>query len=58
MIKEIINKGTRFNRFIIIEELEQHIKPSGQKIRMFNCLCDCGNIKKVSISDCNGSTLV
>ena len=51
MIKEIINKGTRFNRFIIIEELEQHIKPSGQKIRMFNCLCDCGNIKKVSISD-------
>jgi hypothetical protein len=51
MKKLIINNGQRFNHLIINKEIEQYIKPSGEKIRMFECLCDCGNIKKISLSD-------
>jgi hypothetical protein len=51
MKKIIVNNGEKFNRLTIIQEIEKHIKPSGEKIRMFECLCDCGNIKKVSLSD-------
>jgi hypothetical protein len=51
MKKIIVNNGERFNRLTIIQEIEKHTKPSNEKIRMFECLCDCGNIKKVSLSD-------
>ena len=46
-----VKKGDRFGRLVVVKELKQHIQPSGKKRRMFFCLCDCGNKKKVGL-DC------
>lgn len=40
--------GRRFGRLVVIKEVDPHIKPSGQKITMYKCICDCGNYKTVS----------
>ena len=32
--------GKRFGRLGVIEEVEPHIKPSGQKIAMYKCICE------------------
>lgn len=40
MSLEII--GSHFGLLVAIEEVERHIKPSGQKERMFLCKCSCG----------------
>ena len=34
--------GKRFGRFIVLNRLPNHITPSGQNLRMWHCLCDCG----------------
>lgn len=44
--KEMI--GERFERLVVVSEEEPHIKPSGQKIAMYKCVCDCGNYVVVS----------
>lgn len=35
--------GKRFTRLVVVSEIKPHIKPSGQKVAMYKCLCDCGN---------------
>ena len=35
--------GDRFGRLVVISESGCHIKPSGQKLKKWLCLCDCGN---------------
>ena len=34
---------SRFGRLTVIKEAEIYINQSGRRIRMFECLCDCGN---------------
>lgn len=39
--------GAKIGRFTVIRECERKIKPSGQKVIMFLCKCECGNLKKI-----------
>ena len=48
MSEKINMIGKRYGRLVVIEEVAQHIKPSGQKISMYKCICDCGNYKIAS----------
>lgn len=48
-----ITIGERFNRLVILKEVEPEIqygkKKWGQKIRRVQCLCDCGNITETRL---------
>lgn len=46
----IIENGTIFNKWIVKNEIEPHIQPSGQIKRQFECICQCGNIGIVQLS--------
>lgn len=48
MSKKIDMIGRRYGRLVVIEEVEPHTKPSGQREAMYKCLCDCGNYKVIS----------
>lgn len=39
--------GQRFGRLLVIKQSEDHIQPSGRRRAMWECLCDCGNVKDV-----------
>jgi hypothetical protein len=39
-----IKSGDKYGRLTIVKEVKQHITPSGQIKRKFNCVCECGNI--------------
>lgn len=43
MSKLIDLTGQRFGRLVVIKRASDHIKPSGQKEKMWACQCDCGN---------------
>ena len=45
-----IKSGDRYNRLTIVKEVEVYIAPNGDKRRMFECLCECGNRKNVIIN--------
>lgn len=45
-----IEKPKKYGRLTIIRELERGVKPSGQKYRRVECLCECGNKKIVHLS--------
>ncbi len=45
--------GRRFVRFIVQRELEPRLLPCGQKVRQFECLCDCGTIFTVRLGCLN-----
>jgi selenocysteine-specific translation elongation factor len=42
-----IEKGMRFGRLVIIEEVEPHRSPGGQSHRKVKVQCDCGNVHDV-----------
>lgn len=42
--------GQRFGRLVVIERVDSHIQPSGQRKTRWLCKCDCGNEKIVSSS--------
>ena len=42
--------GQRFGRLVVIERVESHIQPSGQRKTRWLCQCDCGNTKIVQYS--------
>lgn len=48
MPKAIEMIGRRFGRLIVIKEAPSRIKPSGNAVRRFLCLCDCGTEKVFS----------
>jgi hypothetical protein len=48
--KLLIEQGDRYGRLTIVKEEEQKLKPSGEKIRVFNCDCDCGNNKNIYLT--------
>ena len=56
MIKVEVNTGDRFGRLTIIQELPQHISPSGSKARKFLCKCDCGNTTEVWLTSLRRGT--
>lgn len=39
--------GQRFGRLLVLENVESYVKPSGGKVAMWKCKCDCGNIVTV-----------
>lgn len=39
--------GKRFGRLIVLEEAERTRSPKGVSIRVWKCMCDCGNILNV-----------
>lgn len=43
MSAKIDMKGKRFGKLFVLHEAESYIKPSGQKVTMWHCKCDCGN---------------
>lgn len=44
-----IKTGDRFNYLTVISELPKRVLPSGQKIRMIECVCDCGKRTNVAL---------
>ena len=51
-----INTGDRFNLLTIVNEIESYINPSSnQKIRRFECQCDCGIVKNITLAIENDS---
>lgn len=43
MSKAIDLVGQRFGNLTVISKDESYVKPSGQKVAMWKCMCDCGN---------------
>ena len=41
--KIIIEKGQKFGKLSVIEEIESKRNSFGKKVRYFSCSCDCGN---------------
>ena len=39
----MISAGNRYGRLVVISESCYHVKPSGQRLKKWLCLCDCGN---------------
>lgn len=48
MSQKIDMIGKRFGRLVVVSEEVPHTKPSGQKVSMYKCICDCGNYAVVS----------
>lgn len=46
-----ITPGTRFGRLVIIREVDSHRTPDGTVCRIFECRCDCGEIRAVRMRD-------
>jgi hypothetical protein len=46
-----IELGSKYGKLTIVEEVEPNIQPSGQTQRKFSCLCDCGNIINIQLSN-------
>ena len=39
--------GMRFGRLVVVNRAEDGGKPDGKKYPYWNCLCDCGNMKRI-----------
>lgn len=39
--------GQRFGNLTVLSKDESYIKPSGQKVTMWKCICSCGKIISV-----------
>ena len=39
--------GKRFGRLVVVRRVSDHIKPNGKKLVMWECKCDCGNVKEI-----------
>ena len=48
-IRTEVKPGDKYGRLTVIKEVEKHIRPSGQKVRMVLCSCECDG-KEVKIS--------
>ena len=42
--------GQRFNKLIVVEELGLRKRPCGKNVKLWKCLCDCGNYTVVDTS--------
>lgn len=43
--------GLRFGKLVVVSLAEPRRQPSGRSIRMWNCVCDCGNTTKTSATN-------
>lgn len=43
MAKFIDLTGQRFGNLLVVKRSDDHIEPSGKKVTMWECLCDCGS---------------
>lgn len=52
MSQEIeVKSGDKYGRLTIVKEVEPHLSPTNRKIRKFECVCECGNITNVILSN-------
>ena len=45
-----INTGDRYGQLTIVKEVEPYVSPSGEKKRLFQCKCDCGEVVPVKLN--------
>jgi hypothetical protein len=48
--KITINSGEKYGNLTVLKEVESIIDTFGQTVRIFSCICICGNIKKVRMN--------
>ena len=46
-MKHIEMIGKRYGKLTVIERAEDYVTPTGRRIVMYKCLCDCGRIKDI-----------
>lgn len=58
-VSTVISVGDRYGRLVVIEEVERHIYPTGEKRRKFLMQCDCGSPPKTFLTSSfrNGTTV-
>ena len=58
MSAEIDISGKRFGRLVAVKKVGHHIRKSGRKDVVWECMCDCGNLVNVKKSNLkNGGTV-
>jgi hypothetical protein len=45
-----IKIGDNYGKLTIVKESQPHRLPSGKTKRMFECLCECGNVKNIRLT--------
>jgi hypothetical protein len=40
--KTVDLSGQRFGKLLVLQKAKPHVKPDGQRVTMYKCLCDCG----------------
>lgn len=40
--------GLKFERLTVIERVADHVEPSGRRVAMWKCVCDCGSVVTVN----------
>lgn len=56
-LKTIKMIGKKYGRWTVIDEAGYHTEPSGDKVRLYTCQCDCGEIRDIIGSSLrNGSS--
>lgn len=48
MSQKIDMRNKRFGKLLVLRESKPHTKPSGQKVTMWTCKCDCGKVVDVA----------
>ena len=49
-----VKSGDKYGRLTVIKEVEPHITPTNQKVRKFECVCDCGSKKSIILKNLRG----
>lgn len=47
----VIKQGERYGRLTVVQEIDSILNAQNKKVRIFNCVCDCGNHKIVRYSN-------
>lgn len=42
MSRTVDLSGQRFGKLLVLERTKPHVRPNGQRVTMYKCLCDCG----------------
>ena len=43
--------GQKFGMLIVLEQIEDYVRPNGQREAQYRCQCDCGNFVNVTKHD-------
>ena len=51
MRKKLDLTNERYGRLVVVRETEPYVSPKGEKVRQWECICDCGSTVAVSQSN-------